>query len=98
MQKPPEVPDRKPEKSDRLNLEGTDNDLIARFEICLGQILRLAGCGSARARAERQVDAVGGRLGVIDKNNDDLQLSVPMAEHRKLGKPRSRGRPPNADK
>jgi hypothetical protein len=51
MQKPPEVPDRKPEKSDDTNLEGGDNDIIARFEISLGQILRV---GRTRKRAVRE--------------------------------------------
>jgi hypothetical protein len=51
MQKPPEVPDRKPEKSGDTNLEGDDNDLIMHFEICLGQILR---AGRTRKRAVRE--------------------------------------------
>jgi hypothetical protein len=51
MQKPPEVPDRKAEKSGDINLEGDDNDLITRFEICLGQILR---AGRTRKRAVRE--------------------------------------------
>jgi hypothetical protein len=51
MQKPPEVPDRKPEKSGDTNLEGDDKELITRFEICLGQILR---AGRTRKRAVRE--------------------------------------------
>jgi hypothetical protein len=51
MPKPPEVPDRKPEKSGDTNLEGDDKELITRFEICLGQILRV---GRTRKRAVRE--------------------------------------------
>jgi hypothetical protein len=52
MQKPTEVPVRKPEKKrDDTSLEGWDDDLIARFEIHLGQILRV---GRKRKRALRE--------------------------------------------
>jgi hypothetical protein len=51
MQKPPEVPDRKPEKSGDTNLEGDENDLVTHFEICLAQILRV---GRTRKRAVRE--------------------------------------------
>jgi hypothetical protein len=52
MQKPTEVPAREAEKKrGDTSLEGWDNDLITRFDIYLGQILRV---GRKRKRALRE--------------------------------------------
>ena len=63
MQKLTEVSNCKPErKSDDTSLERSDNDLITRFETCLGQILRV---GRTRKRAAReQNDKLTGSAGM----------------------------------
>ena len=58
MQKVHEVPDPEPEKQDSgTSSELYNDDLIAQFELCLGQILRV---GRPRKRPRKQTDKSNG--------------------------------------
>ena len=58
MPKLPEVPDSEPEKQDSdTSSDPYNDDLIAQFELCLGQILRV---GRPRKRPLKQTDKSNG--------------------------------------